>query len=177
MSASKHNPLDNVEPETFVLRHPDLDLQNILTDEEGNITGIIDWEGCMTVPRCVGYASYPEFLRRDWTSGWSLKTVPYLATFQLAHYRQVYLDAMLATGCPDAKYTRKSAMYRAIVDCVNGDDLRTCGVGNLVRKMFAQIPELNTMDFNEFEACVGFGWMTAEAFLVKAIGKLVDPET
>jgi hypothetical protein len=28
------------EPDTFAIYHPDLDLQNILVDHEGNVTGI-----------------------------------------------------------------------------------------------------------------------------------------
>jgi len=43
-----------LERKPFVLRHDDLDLQNIMVDDDGNLTGIIDWDGCMTVPRCVG---------------------------------------------------------------------------------------------------------------------------
>jgi aminoglycoside phosphotransferase (APT) family kinase protein len=108
------------DEETFVLRHPDLDLQNILVDDAGNVTGIIDWEGCFVVPRCAGYSCLPEFLRRDWTSSFSLSDSPHM-TFLLNHYRRIYADAMLATGCPEAKYTRKSAMYRAIVDAINND--------------------------------------------------------
>jgi hypothetical protein len=176
ISSSKKNPLDCDEKETFVLRHPDLDLQNILIDRHGNVTGIIDWEGCMAVPRCVGYASYPEFLRRDWASNFSFKDSPYLS-FRLNHYRRVYADAMLATGCTDAKYTRKSAMYRAIVDAVNGDDNCTCDVADMIQKLFAEIPDFRTLDHRAFEMCLGAGWQEAEEVLAEEIQKLLDPET
>lgn len=52
--------------ETFVLRHDDLDFQNILCDEEGNVTGIIDWDKCRAAPRCIGFASLHAFLIEDW---------------------------------------------------------------------------------------------------------------
>jgi hypothetical protein len=148
------NPWDE---ETFVLRDPDLDLQNILVDDAGNITGIIDWEGCLTVPCCVGYTCLPEFLRRDWTSLFSLNDSPHMA-FRLNHYRRIYADAMLATGCPDAKYTRKSAMYRAIAGAINNDDYRSCSAPDLITKMVAQMPDFNTWDVDELEACLGEGW-------------------
>lgn len=52
------------EPE-FVLPHPDLDLQNILISPEGELRGIIDWDGVGAVPRCVGnerYLSQPNMV-------------------------------------------------------------------------------------------------------------------
>ncbi|KIJ33074.1 hypothetical protein M422DRAFT_213623, partial [Sphaerobolus stellatus SS14] len=51
----------------FVLQRPDLHLQNILVDVEGNITGLIDWDGvCLSSPRQNGYAGYPSWITRDW---------------------------------------------------------------------------------------------------------------
>ncbi|KAI1206261.1 kinase-like protein [Annulohypoxylon truncatum] len=50
----------------FVLRPPDFDSQNVMVDDLGNITGLIDWDLAQTVPRLVGYAKYPSWLTRDW---------------------------------------------------------------------------------------------------------------
>ncbi|KAJ8122096.1 hypothetical protein O1611_g9932 [Lasiodiplodia mahajangana] len=58
--------LEGYDDGQFVLTHPDLDMQNILVTEEGNICGIIDWEGVAVVPTCVGNLCYPSFLIRDW---------------------------------------------------------------------------------------------------------------
>jgi hypothetical protein len=63
----------------------------------------------MTMPRCVRYASLPEFLRRDWTSTFSLHGLPY-TWFQLELYQQIYTNAMHATAFTDANYTQKPAM-------------------------------------------------------------------
>jgi aminoglycoside phosphotransferase (APT) family kinase protein len=52
--------------ETFVLRHNDLNFQNILCNPSGKVTAIIDWDECRVVPRCFGYSSVPLFLRFDW---------------------------------------------------------------------------------------------------------------
>ena len=49
----------------FVLAHPDLDLQNILIDKYGNVTGLVDWDGVTMVPRSIG-CSFPKWLSRDW---------------------------------------------------------------------------------------------------------------
>jgi hypothetical protein len=175
ISLSSKDSQGKSEKETFVLSHPALDFQNILTDNDGNVPGIIDWEGCMTVPRCVSYSSFPDFLRRDWTTNFSLRKNPHMS-FRLNHYRRVYANTMLVAGCADAKYTRKSAMYRAIVDAVNNDDNNSCSAPDLITKMIAQMPDLNTCDLDEFEEALGEGWGEAEEFLQEEIARLVDPE-
>ncbi|KAF2751323.1 hypothetical protein M011DRAFT_483258 [Sporormia fimetaria CBS 119925] len=95
------------EKQSYVLCHPDLDLQNILTDEDGNVTGIIDWEKALAVPRCVGYASLPLFLRYDDHAEGGAGVWPFMQK-SLHHYREVYAGAMEATGCLDSLFTRKS---------------------------------------------------------------------
>ncbi|KAF6782191.1 hypothetical protein CSOJ01_16020 [Colletotrichum sojae] len=49
----------------FVLCPPDFNYQNIMMDEEDDITGLIDWDLAHTVPRVVGYVSYPSWISRD----------------------------------------------------------------------------------------------------------------
>ncbi|KAK0737238.1 kinase-like domain-containing protein [Apiosordaria backusii] len=51
---------------TFVLDFPDFDLQNVLVDPKGNVTGLVDWDLVQTVPRYVGYARHPGWITRDW---------------------------------------------------------------------------------------------------------------
>lgn len=53
------------EPE-FVLSHPNLDMQNILVSPEGELRGVIDWDGVGTVSRSVGNERYLSWLTRDW---------------------------------------------------------------------------------------------------------------
>ncbi|KAJ7151129.1 hypothetical protein C8R46DRAFT_1123364 [Mycena filopes] len=50
----------------FFLSHPDLNYQNILVDEEGNVTGLIDWDDTCVVPRQCAFARYPSWITRDW---------------------------------------------------------------------------------------------------------------
>lgn len=50
----------------FVLAHPDCGLQNFLVSEEGELRGIIDWDGVKAVPRSVGNEKYPNWLTNDW---------------------------------------------------------------------------------------------------------------
>lgn len=38
----------------FVLTHPDFDIQNIIVLEEGELRGLIDWDGVAALPRSLG---------------------------------------------------------------------------------------------------------------------------
>ena len=49
----------------FTLRHPDFNAQNILVSRDGELCGLIDWDGIAAVPRSVGYECYPSWLTRD----------------------------------------------------------------------------------------------------------------
>jgi len=49
-------------PERTVLWHDDLSLMNLMVDDSGRITAVIDWECVSTMPRWVA-SQMPEFLR------------------------------------------------------------------------------------------------------------------
>ncbi|KAF2868783.1 hypothetical protein BDV95DRAFT_467279, partial [Massariosphaeria phaeospora] len=104
------------DKETFVLHHDDLDFQNIYCDPEtGEVTSIIDWDKCRTVPHYLGYASLPIFLTLDWLPHYSIDEATHLP-WDLDIYRQVYAEAMIEATGPegDGKYTLKSAMYAGV---------------------------------------------------------------
>lgn len=50
----------------FVLAHPDFDIQNFIVSEDGELQGIIDWDGVAALPRTLGNERYPGWLMRDW---------------------------------------------------------------------------------------------------------------
>jgi hypothetical protein len=54
----------NVKP--FVLAHPDFDIQNFLVSEDGQLLGVIDWDGVCCSARSYGNEIYPGWLTRDW---------------------------------------------------------------------------------------------------------------
>ncbi|KAL2024385.1 hypothetical protein VTK56DRAFT_8196 [Thermocarpiscus australiensis] len=77
----------------FVLCPPDFDSQNILVDDRGNITGIIDWDLANTMPRRLGYSRYPGWITRDWDPlmyGWPKMADREDAPDLLARYRAHY---------------------------------------------------------------------------------------
>ncbi|KAF1923703.1 uncharacterized protein M421DRAFT_74579 [Didymella exigua CBS 183.55] len=163
-------PLATEEPETFTLSHPDLDFQNILCDDEGNVTGIIDWEGCTTTPRCAGYSAVPDFLRRCWVPEHEASDMPHM-DWQVDQYVQIYTDAMRDFTPRGAVYTRKSAMYNAIVRAVaEGNAMDLC------LKLFKQIPAMCGVNAQTFEGLIGKGCPEAEAFIKEKLEKLLAPD-
>ncbi|KAF2428065.1 hypothetical protein EJ08DRAFT_615439 [Tothia fuscella] len=81
--------------ESFGICHPDLAFQNIFCDDEGNITGIIDWDGVYVGPLYMGCYSFPLWLREDWQRDyiWPYGD-PFLSPDELAESRAVYSSAM-----------------------------------------------------------------------------------
>ncbi|KAF2973040.1 hypothetical protein GQX73_g562 [Xylaria multiplex] len=93
------------ETDPFVLAHPDFDIQNFIVSEEGELLGIIDWDGVAAVPRSVGNKGYPGWLIRDWDpamygyeesmeQGVEPEGLWEDSPQTLAEYRQVYISAI-----------------------------------------------------------------------------------
>jgi Phosphotransferase enzyme family len=86
----------------FVLSHPDFDSQNVLVDDDGTITGIIDWDSVDVRSRQGAAAAYPMWLTVDWDPlfyGWDKDSSPednarYDSPAELANYRRAYLNAI-----------------------------------------------------------------------------------
>ncbi|KAF2128151.1 hypothetical protein P153DRAFT_343352 [Dothidotthia symphoricarpi CBS 119687] len=162
------------EPETFTIHHNDLDLQNILVDEDGNITGIIDWDRAMAAPRCAGAAAVPLFLQKDWLPNYlnTLDIWPHMA-WNTHHYRELYAAALVEAGNPDAKYTIKSAIYQAALMAIyEGGD-----VYDFVKKLLQEIPQCR-VQAGEFCKALGssIGWPAAEKMLTVELAKIFEPE-
>ena len=118
--------LDAVEvpesDEDFVLMHSDYDIQNLLVDHEGHLTGIFDWDGVASVPRQVGWSMLPFWLQQDWYSGYCWPPavgVSYamVQPHEFDKYRQDISRYMgeSCKGVGDCRYTRKSHIYRAVL--------------------------------------------------------------
>ena len=162
--------------ESFVLRHDDLNLQNVFCDPDtGEVTGIIDWERASTAPRCLGYASLPKFLTLDWMPGYEVLDAPH-SPLSLQMYREIYADAMVkATGVDgDGKYTSKSAMYQAahaaLFGSSEGGDIR-----DFVRKLLHEVPGLHHTDLDLYLTWLGEHWEAVGSSVKEAIRKVAKP--
>ncbi|KAL4908360.1 kinase-like domain-containing protein [Aspergillus multicolor] len=50
----------------FVLAHPDFNLQNFIVNSDGELKGVIDWDGVGALPRTIGNEKLPGWLTEDW---------------------------------------------------------------------------------------------------------------
>lgn len=160
--------------ETFTLHHSDLDLQNILVDSDGNVTGIIDWDRCFAVLCCIGAASAPLFLQKDWMPAYlnNLSTAPHMA-FTTHRYRQIYAAALAEQGCVDAKYTSKSAMYQAGVMALYDRDYGD--VDDFLEKVLRCVPEFRG-DVKKTIQTFGAGWPAGERAMQQHLKQVFEPE-
>jgi hypothetical protein len=111
--------------ETFVLALPDFDYQNILVDDEGNITGLLDWDEVSTVPRYTGFTSSPLWITRDYTDSryeWDGEIGN--SDWHLARYRRMYSQYMYEAmkGQGDSKFTAKSHLFQALQYACNWEN-------------------------------------------------------
>ena len=67
---SSRTKTTTVAPETFVPVPPDFKFRNVLVDDTGRLTGIVDWDNITTVPRYAGWASYLPWRMMDWQPFW-----------------------------------------------------------------------------------------------------------
>ncbi|KAL1795346.1 hypothetical protein ACET3X_007162 [Alternaria dauci] len=162
--------------ETFVLRHDDLNLQNIFCDPDtGEVTAIIDWERASTAPRCLGYSTLPLWLTYDWLPDYDVYDQMH-SPLSLQMYREIYADAMIkATGADgDGVYTSKSAMYQAAYAALFGGQ-RGGNVSDFVRKMLRQVPGVRHTDLEMFLTWMGENWEEVEDTVKQAIRKAAKP--
>ena len=123
-SRAQKKVMDSVLPHLdsrniFVLCPPDFDSQNIMVDEQGNITGLIDWDLAQTMPRFVGYARYPSWITRDWDPlvyGWPIMSDSEDSPEALESYR-AYYNKELGKALDwqgDWEFTEKSHIAEAV---------------------------------------------------------------
>lgn len=107
---------NDIDP--FVLAHPDVDIQNFLVSAEGDLKGIIDWDGVAAVPRALGNERYPGWLTRDWDPamygytesmdhGDEPEGVWEDSPETLASYRRIY-EGLVSENCTGGKGSSES---------------------------------------------------------------------
>lgn len=148
-------PRQNNEHETFGLSLPDFDAQNIMTDEEGNVTGILDWDLVQTVPRFLGCCRYPEWVTRDWDPiGYD-----YLqnkdcerasSPEELKRYRKWYeIEIKKCLRGGDARFVAKSHIFEAVAIAATSDESRLEVVRKVLERVFGNVQGFDSLKFIE----------------------------
>lgn len=153
------------EPE-FVLMQSDFNPPNIMTREDGEIVGLIDWDCLKAVPRQVGWCSIPHWLQHDWHDDWSWPMTrknekPNLHPSEYSRYRQDYVRYMYE-ACDrkgDCRFTSKSHIYQALFDSLEVFKK----VEYLVVNVLADIVPRNTRHLRRHVERIGSkGWCSKE---------------
>ena len=108
-----------------VLAHPDFSYENIFVDKDGNINALIDWDHVHTLPRVLGYPSYPGWLTVDWDpTKYNYGDYGYDSPdlddspAQLLRYRRIYAGAFAEVGLPPDKYQPEDTTLSIIVSSI-----------------------------------------------------------
>lgn len=153
---------------TFALRHSDLDLQNILIDDAGHVTGILDWDASLALPRCIAHASVPVFLDRDFYPK-PLANSPFLC-WRAGYYRSVYAAALAEAGNPDAVFTSKSHIYQAVFAALYEGGDREDLIWRLLKEMHVQV------EMWDVKYLLAKGCKATEEMLKTELWKVLEPE-
>ncbi|KAK9243771.1 hypothetical protein V1506DRAFT_523382 [Lipomyces tetrasporus] len=144
--------------ESFVLSLPDFDSQNIIIDERGNITGIIDWDNVQAVPRFLGYFSFPGWITRDWDPivyYYPANKERENSPEELKRYRRRYNSKMqeILHGNGDSRFVSKSHIFEAVAIAAT-DDVRRL---EIVRKIVGRVFQADDDDALELIRDAGSG--------------------
>ncbi|KAF3021373.1 hypothetical protein E8E15_009211 [Penicillium rubens] len=136
----------------FVLAHPDFDIQNFIVSEEGELRGIIDWDGIAAVPRTLGNERYPGWLTRDWDPamygynesmehGVEPEGVWEDSPESLAYYRGIYDDIMarhrMERRGSEANLCRMSLITENLAIAVDDPRCRSAILRKMVQEIWA----------------------------------------
>lgn len=143
-------------PSNFVLCHPDLDLQNIFVNDEGEVIGIIDWDHLKTKRCQQGWISMPWFLKRDWAQsfteadeppkGYAWHGDPLWTVEHIQKYRGMYAYEIrrVCGGTGDSIYAKKSHLYDALEEGLLFQE-RTGPVVDMMLR--AILPQVDVTDY------------------------------
>ncbi|KAI9700977.1 MAG: hypothetical protein M1820_006622 [Bogoriella megaspora] len=165
-------------PEPFFIRNVDLDMQNILVDDDGHITAIIDWDRCETAPAYMSWASLPHWLSEDWDVDYQWPAdanakYPQMAPSEIEEYRAIYASYLqeASDNHPASLIASKTAMMSAIWMYVGTDD-HTKLLKNFLETLISRA------DHDTLLYCLGHktGYVKEMEFLRSEIKKLFAPD-
>jgi hypothetical protein len=161
------------EKATFVIAHNDLDLQSILVDSDGNVTGIFDWDGCIAVPRCMGYGSAPVFLHNYWSVDFSIRNGRSIVLWSYKRYREIYANKLERLGCPEANFTRNLPIYYALEDAMKKSKLEA--VIEIVGRLFSRVSAISNAVVDEVLEQIGGGDVALLEHVRNGLRDILDP--
>ena len=131
--------IPQTESESFVLAYPDFASQNVLISENGTLTALLDWDDIQTVPRCIGYSRFPNWITRDWNPlryGYDdPDSRQENSPNELEYYRSRYAKKMRTLMSQTFDFTMKSHLFEALWIAVSSP---AC-TSHIVEKIFTYL--------------------------------------
>lgn len=132
-----------------------------MVDEEGNLTGVIDWDNAQTVPRFLGFSSFPGWITRDWDPimyHYPANKERENSPEELKRYHQRYSSKMreMLHGKGDSRFVNKSHIFEAVSIAACDDVCRL----EIVRKIVARVSRIDDDDALEVIRDMGSGMLT-----------------
>ncbi|KAJ7739875.1 kinase-like domain-containing protein [Mycena metata] len=130
----------------FFLAHPDFGYQNILVDEEGNVTGIVDWDGACVVPRQYAFARYPSWITRDWDPllhGYCEASAVKDSPETLSRFREEYLAVFSRLNPAHGRLTQHSHILEAVIIAITASYTRSPILDKLMEYAYGGNDDVN----------------------------------
>ncbi|KAF2139913.1 uncharacterized protein K452DRAFT_231635 [Aplosporella prunicola CBS 121167] len=147
--------------ETFVLAPPDFNWQNILVNDKGKVTGILDWDTVSTVSRFQGWAATPQWLAWDWDRNYNWVGDVGNSPLDFARYRQAYArfmkEALNGWETVDGMFTAKSHLLCWLMTALSRKEETK---SFLEKIMSVTLPRVNF--YRWLDRVSGRGWQRGE---------------
>jgi len=151
-------------PSDFALGHPDFNCQNVLVNDDGDITGIIDWDGVRTSPRPLAFARYTSWNTRNWDPveyGYGEENGEEEdSPAQLLSYRNAYAAAFENSRLPDETYSIDDTKLSQILEAIEiAVDYTICRPWILIKLLNFAYDVKSPFTLNEFTEA----WLEGQA--------------
>jgi hypothetical protein len=179
-------PPSLIKDDHFYLSPPDFDMQNVFIDDNGNITGIIDWDSARTMPLIRACVRYPLWITRDWNptmyrwqeeeeekKGSSNNAAHTCSCFEenspteLSRYRRVYADAFAALDLPAELYASELTRLSHILESIEFAAQNMCFRMSIVPRLLEHAFD-GRVPFDYTEYCKAYLEGKADAWLEQA---------
>jgi hypothetical protein len=141
----------------YTLSLADFNWQNVMVDDDGQITGIIDWDNVSVKPSAIGCLLYPRWITADWDPVYygyancedhEEDIEDESRPEQLVQYRQHYSDALSQVGLKD--YDPRLSMASHILEAISSGMKDELGRPEIIWKLLDHAFEGN-MPFTEMD--------------------------
>lgn len=168
---------------SFVLSHPNLDLEHIIVSKHGKIRSFIGWTDVCSVPRVIGNESYPWWLLDDYLSTPNEDPntdIEFDGSLALSDYRGMYDRYMIPTFSKKRAFSLTQTSHVALslyAAALNPEDTITI-LSNLFDEMVKiSRPPPENPGFEDLCYALHGGYLTERQreYLDTAIEQLLEP--